>query len=786
MNRFQFLLIFLILASVVHAQDFEQDNGNNTFTASNYQQNKNFGRSDSIQGQHKEIPRGLKMWTIDNKFGDRTYVTPDTMSYLFMNTGLTSGLHGEYNTLGNLGSPRINRIFIQRKASSMFPFLDVYDFFNTPISDFRFTSTLSPITNITYNTAGDRTNGEDRFTALFAVNAGRKWGFGFKFDYLYGRGYYTNQNTSHFNYSVWGSYTGDQYQAHLLIALNHQKIAENGGIINDAYITHPEKFNESFSEDEIPVVLSSNWNRNDNQHIFFNHKYSIGFNRKVPMTAEEIEARKFAIRSEQAQKEQEAKEAARQKALKNGEDFDEEEYEEQLQQQRSSGRPANAKIEGNEPKHEAIGGGNRITVNLQDSTARILYPEKEEQTDTLSEWMKNEYVPVTSFIHTLQFDRFRRIYQAYQSPQGYYLNDFYTPQTFTGDSIYDATRSWTLKNTIGIALLEGFNKWAKAGVKVFTSYEMTHYELPMLDNSVGTWNEHNLSVGGQLLKTQGETLHFNASAEAWITGEYSGQLHIDGNTDLNFRLLGDTVQLAANAFFHSDVPSFYFRNYHSRHFWWDNTNLDKTIHTQLAGSFQLKKLGTHLLVSLDNFKNYTYLGQSYDLIEDGTDFLRKHNSVEVRQNGGNISLITLQLQQNLKFLNLIHWDNELTFQQSSNKDVLPVPTFNLYSNLYLRFKIARVLKCDLGTDLRYFSKYYAADYCPQLGQFTIQETPESKVKLGNYPIVNVYANFHLQHTRFFVMYSHVNSHDGGNSFLVPHYPINKRILQFGLSWNFFN
>lgn len=176
MNRFQFLLIFLILASVVHAQDFEQDNGNNTFTASNYQQNKNFGRSDSIQGQHKEIPRGLKMWTIDNKFGDRTYVTPDTMSYLFMNTGLTSGLHGEYNTLGNLGSPRINRIFIQRKASSMFPFLDVYDFFNTPISDFRFTSTLSPITNITYNTAGDRTNGEDRFTALFAVNAGRNGG----------------------------------------------------------------------------------------------------------------------------------------------------------------------------------------------------------------------------------------------------------------------------------------------------------------------------------------------------------------------------------------------------------------------------------------------------------------------------------------------------------------------------------------------------------------------------------------------------------------------------------
>ena len=64
---------------------------------------------------------------------------------------------------------------------------------------------------------------------------------------------------------------------------------------------------------------------------------------------------------------------------------------------------------------------------------------------------------------------------------------------------------------------------------------------------------------------------------------------------------------------------------------------------------------------------------------------------------------------------------------------------------------------------------------------------ESKVELGNYPIVNVYANFFLKHARFFVMMSHVNhSGDGGNAFLVPHYPINQRVFRFGISWNFFN
>lgn len=104
-----------------------------------------------------------------------------------------------------------------------------------------------------------------------------------------------------FNYSMWGSYLGERYQAHLLLSLNHQKVAENGGITNDAYITHPESFRDSYSEEEIPTVLKQNWNRNDNQHVFFNHRYSLGFFRKVPMTAEEIKAKEFALKSHKAQ-----------------------------------------------------------------------------------------------------------------------------------------------------------------------------------------------------------------------------------------------------------------------------------------------------------------------------------------------------------------------------------------------------------------------------------------------------------------------------------------------------
>ncbi|MBF1584098.1 MAG: hypothetical protein HXO28_11775, partial [Prevotella sp.] len=158
--------LFVLVANAAMAQtDGTTPYDDGTFTADGYRNNRNIGRSDSIQSEHKEIPRGLKVWTIDERFGDRKAAVPDTLSYMYMNSNLTYGKRGEYNTLGNLGSPRQNRIFIDRPATSEFFFLDPYDMFIVQPNNFQFTSTLSPITVLSYNTAGNRNNGEDRFKA---------------------------------------------------------------------------------------------------------------------------------------------------------------------------------------------------------------------------------------------------------------------------------------------------------------------------------------------------------------------------------------------------------------------------------------------------------------------------------------------------------------------------------------------------------------------------------------------------------------------------------------------
>ena len=777
MTRLLISVLLLLAAATAHAQDYNQLTDDGELTTA---EQRRAARADSTKAGHQEIPRGLKVWTVDERFGDRTAAIPDTIPFMFMNSIFTSGTRGEYNTLGNLGSPRINRIFTDRRTDGQFVFTQPYDFFVTRPGEFQFTNTLSPITNLVYNNCGNRTNGEDHFKALFAVNAGKRIGVGFKFDYIYGRGFYADQSTSHFNYSMWGSYMGDRYQAHLLIQTNHEKVAENGGITLDDYITHPESFNDSYRENEIPTMLTRNWNRNNNTQLFLTHRYSLGFSRKVPMTEDEIKARKFAMASRKENDAADAKEEARRRAKREGRDFDEQAYD---KTQTFSGRPDDAKIAGDESQLANTTStdstkSERVKVDTNAAADSILTADK--QKEEAEQWMKTEYVPVTSFIHTARFDTYSRIYQAYETPEGFYAQTFNGIGEALGDSIYDKTQHYSLKNTFAIALLEGFNKWAKAGLKAFATSDLRHFTLPETDGSYTAFTEHNLSVGGQLSKTEGTTLHYNVTGEAWVVGKDAGQLHIDATADLNFPLLGDTVQLAANGFFHRDNQGFYYRHYQSKHFWWSDDDLAKTIHTHAEGRFTLKRTNTRLRVAYDNLQNYTYLAQSYTT--EGEK--RTMNAVSVKQAKSNISVFTASLAQDFR-LGPLHWDNVLTYQKSTDDDALPLPALNVYTNLYLRFKIAHVLDCDLGADARYFTKYYAPDYSPALGQYTTQEG-ESRVKVGNFPVVNAYVNFNLKHTRFFVMMSHVNASSGTAAFLVPHYPVNGRIFRFGLSWNFFN
>ena len=745
---------------------------------------------DSISSSNKEIPTGLHVWTVDRKFGDIRPAEVDTLPHLYPQSTFATGRYMQYNTTGSNFTARQSRIFIDRPVEHDFYFTDAFDQALTPPEDWHFTNTLSPITNLSYGTCGDKTDGEDLFDARFAANVNKRLGFGFDLKYLYARGYFQNQNTSHFNATLYASYLGDQYQLHAIFNNYHQKNAESGGITDDEYILHPEISSQNYTNNEIPVFLDYNWNRNDQQNLFLTHRYSMGFFRKVKMTDEEIAARKFAEASRKANEALDSDEegtttdgkpARRQKRGNRQEKQDETAF---------AGRPDDAAVMGDAPtveKSDSLPADTtRISVESK-AVADSLLAEKARQ-DSIDATFKKEFVPVTSFIHTMELQNRKHIYQSYDTPTGYYADQYFSAYDFgyARDSLYDQTSLFDLRNTFALALLEGFNKYAPAGLKAFITHEMRRYKMPDADSTgiayMNSWNEHNVSIGGQLQRTQGRLLNFTAQAEAWLVGQDAGQLKITGQADLNFPLFGDTAHLDARAHFYRRNPSFTERHYHGKNLWWDYDDLIKETRTRIEGAFTYDKTKTTLRVAVEELQNYTYLGMSYA----SADEKRSNFTANILQYGSNLNVLTAQLEQRFR-LGPLNWENIVTYQSSSNQDVLPLPDLNVFTNLYLKFTYAKVLLVELGGCATWFSKYYAPDFCSPLNSFAVQQNEESRVELGNFPFIDIYANLHLKHCRFFVMMANaMGSSFDKRSFLAPHYPTNSQVLHFGISWNFFN
>ena len=415
------------------------------------------------------------------------------------------------------------------------------------------------------------------------------------------------------------------------------------------------------------------------------------------------------------------------------------------------------------------------------------YKEKTDSVSTDSIQTIQEFVPVTSFIHTLEYDNNKRKYISQDHNQNLQLFE----HNYFGSDSTDIAKRNSLRNTFGISLREGFNKWAKAGLTAYLTHEYRDFGLrDTIDNgriTMKQYKENVVYVGGELLKEQGKLLHYKVLGEIGVAGEDAGSFRVEGKGDLNFKFLGDSVRLDANVYVKNLNPTFFYRHFHSKHYWWDNDDLSKIMRTRVEGKLSFQKLGTTLRAGVENIKNYTYLANtSVPVMNDQQEVVSYKNNATVAQHSGNIQVFTAMWQQKFK-VGIFHLDGEVAYQKSSEKEILPLPSLSAYGNLYIKTGLAKnVLQLELGADVRYFTKYHAPDYSPVIGQFYLQN-PNEKISIGGCPMINVYANLHLKRTRFYVMMYNVNQNSGNSRyFLGPHYPINPKMIKAGLSWNFFD
>ena len=423
---------------------------------------------------------------------------------------------------------------------------------------------------------------------------------------------------------------------------------------------------------------------------------------------------------------------------------------------------------------------------------KVQYKER----DGAGNWVKKdsikiEYVPVTTFRHMFEVNNATKRYVEKSLSQSI-LPNAYRNISATNDS----AACLTIKNTLAVVFEEEFNTLLKFGATVYAMNEVQRHISPIgkaapsiaigdspfgnliewypdtafywvPDTLYGPHWTNNTYIGGALYKNQGKYVHYGFDGNVCVLGYKIGEFQVNGHLDAGFRIGKDSLTLMAKAYIKNETPDYYLQHYQSNHYQWEN-NFGKTYRFYVGGAvaYPTQWVQPKLNVSFENIKNHIYFDAN------GSP----------QQAGENIQVLAADLQLNVTtpWVNL---DNHAIYQYtSSNK--LPLPALTLYHNLYYHGCWFKALDTQIGVDMRYFTKYYAPILNPALGQFCIQDQEQ----VGNYPVMNVYANFYVRSLRLklFVQYQHINTLFMNKPYFeMPGYPMAPGMFRAGLAWHFY-
>ena len=134
--------------------------------------------------------------------------------------------------------------------------------------------------------------------------------------------------------------------------------------------------------------------------------------------------------------------------------------------------------------------------------------------------------------------------------------------------------------------------------------------------------------------------------------------------------------------------------------------------------------------------------------------------------------------------NWFHIDMQQILQHSTDDVQVDVPLLASKNSVYADFSLFRnALRMQVGTDIRYYSKFTPDAYDPATGLFYEQPT-----ETGDYLWADVFVNLQVKRASIYLKAGHLNAlwENSPRYFLLPHYPGNRFGLFWGMTWNFFD
>lgn len=643
---------------------------------------------------------GLQTFTLHPQVVDLRSAVADTIALDYYHRRKAEGRSPFVSYLGNLISPMHHKSFFHRPQTA-------FDFpYNHALNDLiyrpdrsLFYRTRSPYTNASYQRNGNVQQREDEFDFTLAVSANRYWGFGADFNYTDSKGYYIGSRSKMINYRIFGNISLPRYEAWGYIGNNYMNMTENGGITDDDYILHPEKYasgRHSLDPNAIPVHFPRGvWNQLRNGHFVWAHRYNWG---------------------------------------------------------------------GYHP------------VSTSDSLN--VFGEKRSRADSMV------FVPIVGIAHkfsyrsgerkyintnTATWDKYPNRFEYFRKPSGQETETrhFYP---------FDSTYMRQIDNTLQLSMREGFRPWVKMGIDLYTRLENKYYAQQDSVESHDRHHTYNVVVGGRIARKNGKRLRFEAVGEMTALGEEIGALLLNGRLQTRWGSRLWTTDVDGWVEMTNRKPNYLMAHHHGSFLRWDQ-EMGYVRNLTIGGRLHLPRQGWQIELRSATLQNYIYWGAPDPLASSAP---RSYAPIQVPEP---IQVLALEADYR-SGIGFLGWHLKALYQTSTMPRAIPLPTWSGYASLYTDFYTAKVMRTQLGIDLTWNSEYYTPYYEPATMQFVNQE----KEKYGNFPLINLFANFRLKSTRFFFEY-----YNAGDLLITPsrrfslaHYPINPPSFRMGICVDFNN
>jgi len=378
--------------------------------------------------------------------------------------------------------------------------------------------------------------------------------------------------------------------------------------------------------------------------------------------------------------------------------------------------------------------------------------------------------PITfSHIGTYEWNQ-RRYTDKYPATELY--DTVMISKTQTADSLYQSLLSNTLRVDFAAGSTGKFRIGAGAGIRS----ELRKFAQVMPGDTLTrpdtvSSRTGSLVLTGKVFNNIGSKFGWTASGDLWFQGYRAGDFIVDGRIYKDFETnRKGTVTWDATGAVASYTPSFWYRQWGSNNFSWQN-DISREFRLTVGSSLRWPERHLNIRFSYAIVDNFTYMGED----------------ARPAQHQGGLSVASLLASKDFIFWKL-HLDNTVLLQQSSNSEVLSLPLVTARSAFFFDhlFKFASTggeLSFQLGAEAMIHTPYYAMNYMPATGRYFSQSDSQP----GNYPFINVFLNLKVKRTRIFIMADHINSGlTGYNYFLTPGYPLNIRMIKYGIAWTFYD